>query len=175
MREDFNTLYVDPGEDTGWVIGNGTKLLSGGTEKMWLFCDEVWEAVQGNPAALNYIGFSREGVTEDELAKPIQRIVCEDWRIYPWLAKDLSWDQCRTARLIGALTFIARVRGFPFILQGAAIKERAVAGGAEELYARPLHENRHMNDAVQHFFWYIQTELVSQPLLDTAESVQADA
>jgi hypothetical protein len=49
------------------------------------------------------------------------------------------------------------------VLQPAAIKKQAQAAGAEELYWRPLRENRHQNDAVQHFVFYTQTELMGLP------------
>lgn len=165
--EDFRTLYVDPGEDTGWVIGKDLKLLAGGTMRMWKFFDEVWAAL-GHPddpsvSILNGGGHLREGVTAEENLGPIKRIVMEDWRLYPNKLKHLQWDQCRTARLIGGLTGIARIEDVEVVLQPAAIKDAAKAGGAEELYWRPLRENRHQNDAAQHFVFYTQTELVGLP------------
>jgi hypothetical protein len=99
--------------------------------------------------------------------REVERIVCEDWRLYPWVmytpdgraSHKLDFDQCRTARLIGKIEHIAILAEIPFHLQGADIKETAVAGGAENLYYRPLHENRHQNDAIQHgFFWLIIEE-----------------
>jgi hypothetical protein len=92
----------------------------------------------------------RPGVDARKNRGPITRIVCEDWRLYPWKMKELAFDQCRTARAIGGLYMIAQVFGLEFILQGAKIKEAAVAGGAEELFLTPLHENRHHNDSIMH-------------------------
>jgi hypothetical protein len=158
--EQFRTLYCDPGEDFGWVTGVGLKLVSGGTEKMWYMADEVWRDLNGQPAITNSVDYLRDDGNEHLLELPIQRIVCEDWRLYPDKLRALAWDQCRTARVIGALTFMARTMQIPFILQPAAIKKQAQAAGAEELYWRPLRENRHQNDAVQHFCYYTQTELL---------------
>lgn len=162
--EDFRTLYIDPGEDTGWVVGRDTTLLSGGTMRMWRFIDQIWLALADlhNPEAsiLNSPEFKRQGVKDEELLGPIGRIVMEDWRLYPDKLKSLQWDQCRTARAIGAITFIARVEGIPVVLQPAVIKPTAVAAGAEELYWRPLRENRHQNDALQHFVFFTQTKLL---------------
>jgi hypothetical protein len=159
VSEDFRTLYVDPGEDTGWCVGRGFKLLAAGTEKMWPFADEVWAELNGNGSIISDPLFGRSGVDEEELAGPVGRIVCEDFRLYPWKVKEMSWDRVRTARLIGALTFMARVKQIPFVLQPAAIKPYAVAAGAEEFYYQPLHENRHQNDAIQHYVYFINTEL----------------
>lgn len=163
MPEDFRTLYVDPGEDTGWCVGREFKLLAAGTEKMWPFADDVWLAFQEpdvlNAGVLNNPGYNRNEVAADENLGPIGRIVCEDFRIYPDKARALAWDPVRTARLIGALTFIARLHSIPIIFQPASIKKAAQAAGAEELYYRPLHENRHQNDAIQHFVFYTNTAL----------------
>ncbi len=84
---------------------------------------------------------------------PIKRIVCEDFRIYPWVATKggLNWDPMRTPRVIGALTLMSRIKGLELIFQPAAIKEQARALGAEEMYDKPLRENRHSNDAIQHW------------------------
>lgn len=160
--EDFLTLYNDPGEDFGWCVGCGTTLLSAGTHKMWTAADMVWDAVfSGNAEEFLSHVYLRDGINVDDyIGMPIGRIVCEDWRLYPNKMKGLAWDRCRTARVIGALTMIARKADIPFILQPAAIKPAAVAAGAEELYYRPLHENRHQNDAIQHYVFYTSTELL---------------
>lgn len=173
--EPFRTLYCDPGEDFGWAVGRGTKLLGAGTHKMWEFADEVYDAVllRHNDCVLNDVdlgGYGREGVEASEVnvrkehgdeAMRIGRIVCEDFRLYPWVlrAGGLDWNPVRTARVIGALTLISRRAQIPIIFQPASIKKAAKAAGAEELYYTPLHENRHQNDAIQHFVYYTNTEL----------------
>jgi hypothetical protein len=165
--EDVRTLYVDPGEDTGWCVGRGLVLLSAGTHKMWDFADDVWELLM-NPSnpniPQNNMTYARRGIAAEQNSGPIERIVCENWRIYPWEAEKghLNWDECRTARLIGALTFMARLKGIPFITQGADIKEGAVAAGAEELFYKPLKENRHQNDALMHFVFFTNSELLGK-------------
>jgi hypothetical protein len=167
MLEDFRTLYADPGEDFGWSMGCGTVLLAAGTEKMWTMADDVWAALNdpSDPSLmLNDTSFAREGVDRALFSLPIQRIVCEDFRIYPWKVKDLKFDRVRTARVIGALTFMCRLLDIPFVLQGANIKKAAQAAGAEELYYKPLHENRHQNDAIQHFVFFTSVELLGLPL-----------
>lgn len=172
--EDFRTLYVDPGEDTGWAMSRGELLLGAGTEKLWFFADDAW-------AGFDNAGVLAEGdqpwllprIKPEDNTGPIGRIVCEDFRIYPWKCKELSWDQVRTARLIGALTFMARLHQIPFVLQGARIKERAVKGAAEEFFYRPLHENRHQNDAIMHYTFFTQTELRGEKLLEPDDTPPA--
>ncbi len=161
--EQFRTLYCDPGEDFGWCQGVGLQLISGGTEKMWVMADNVWAALndpldQSND--LNSPDFLRDGVDPELLKLPIGRIVYENFRIYPWKAKELAWDEVRTARVIGAIIFMARLLDIPIHKQGANIKAAAQAAGAEELYWRPLRENRHQNDAIQHFVFWTNVELM---------------
>lgn len=179
VNEDFLTLYMDPGEDFGWCVGHGLKLVAAGTHKMWLFADIVWEKLdapggldlvfddgtgQPEPNPLSSDTHIREGVDPEVMKRPIGRFVCEDWRLYPWALSDLKFDQCRTARVIGAMTFMARVHNLPMTLQGANIKSAAQAAGAEELYYKPQRENRHQNDAIQHFVFFTNTELLGLPL-----------
>jgi hypothetical protein len=170
VNEDFRTLYADPGEDFGWAIGRGTALLSRGIEKMWPTAHELWAALH-NPLdpelMLNSPDFLRAEVDPELLKVPIGRIVCEDFRLYPWKLKDgsMDFDEVRTARVIGAMTFMAQLLHVPMILQGADIKPAAEAAGAEELYDRPLYENRHSNDAIQHFVFYTNVELMGVKLV----------
>lgn len=185
VEEDFLTLYCDPGEDFGWCVGKGLGLLAAGTEKMWPFADAIWDKLllpagkgiwEGPTEGTLYQEdvnplwgdtHLRKGVDPELMRLPIKRIVCEDFRIYPWVAREggLDFDPVRTARVIGAITFMCRMLHIPLKFQGADIKEAAQAAGAEELYYRPLHENRHQNDAIQHFVFYTNVELLQLPLL----------
>jgi len=154
-------LTVDPGDSTGWSIWNDRELVAAGTIPMWDFADLLWEDF--SDPSLRGTGLSdecylREGYDLSVHDGPIERIVCEDFRIYPWLARKghLNWDSMRTPRLIGAITLICRIYGAKLVFQPAKIKERAVQGGAEELFYTPLHENRHHNDAIMHGVFYLQ-------------------
>jgi len=159
--EKFKTLYLDPGEAAGWCLGNGPKLLAAGTEKMWYLADAIWASLSsgGSDGPLGSgseaLSFSRKGVGQKQLALPIGRVVAEDFRIYPEKAKSLSWDPVRTARLIGAVTMMCRIFDLDFHLQPAAIKRTAELGGAEAFFYRPLHDNRHQNDAIRHFVYFM--------------------
>lgn len=139
-------LTIDPGEDTGWQLWEGTDNTDGGQTKGWEFVDQVAE-------------WARAG--------ELQLVVIEDWALYPWKLQDLGWDKCRTARFIGALTFICRDAGIPVVFQPASIKKTAEKAGADHLYVTPRHENRHQNDAIQHGIFYMATkgtDISSQPL-----------
>lgn len=154
MNAEVKWLCVDPGEDTGWSLWQGNQLLDAGTEKLWAFGDSLFIS-QFTPELAELL--------EDELAvkfQGISMIVCEDWRLYPWALKDgeLSWDQCRTARLIGSITQTARMAGLQLVLQPAKIKKTAIAAGADALFLWPVKENRHANDSIMHGVYYQAVE-----------------
>jgi hypothetical protein len=180
--ETFRTLYCDPGEDFGWAIGRDTKLLARGTTKMWDMAMDIHRVIiagedsdPSNP--LNDPNYVRAGVDPDENKGPIGRIVCESFRLYPWVARTgaLDFDEMRTPQVIGAVRHMARVAGIPMHFQPAAIKPAAVAAGAEELYDRPLRENRHQNDAIQHFVFWTNVELLGLRLPIPAQNEQEQA
>lgn len=171
QREELAPRWVtcDPGEDCGLSIWEDDKLILGYTLKMGTV-DRLFYVLLERPEDIDdfLIDYPEcEEVVNELRGRKIVRVVCEDWRLYPWVmytpdgraSHALDFDQCRTARLIGALTIVASMNGIPFQLQGADIKETAVAGGAENFYYKPLHENRHQNDAIQHgVFWLIIQE-----------------
>ena len=146
-------LTIDPGEDTGVSLWEGSELVDAYTLKMRDVADLLWSWLSGE--------VTDASVEHSEFFAQLQghKLIREDWVIYPWKAKSLAWDECRTARLIGAITWVANKYDVPVHFQGAKIKERAVAGGAEAYFLRPLHENRHANDAIMHGVFYVQTEL----------------
>ena len=175
--EKFRTLYCDPGEDFGWAIGRDMKLIARGTTKMWDMAMDVHQVLidgrDSDPSIpLNSPNTCRDGVDPDENTGPVGRIVCESFRLYPWVLRTgaLDFDEVRTAQVIGALRHMARVAGIPIVFQPAAIKPAALAAGAEELYDHPLHENRHQNDAIQHFTFFTNVELLGLNLPVPAEN-----
>jgi hypothetical protein len=160
LREDELWLSCDPGESVGWALWRGSTLIDAGTGVLWDFAQSVFVAVF-RPEEAELIG--------DWLAEKfigITRIVMEDWRIYPREAKKgtLDWDQCRTARLIGALTLICQQGSMEYVLQPALIKEAAEQAGAEAFFLSPRDENRHANDAIRHGVYYTSVKQGLKPV-----------
>lgn len=157
-------LCVDPGENTGFSVWEDGKLIDAGQEAMWHFSDAVWAGLEGTID-------NEDTAWISELLHPgVSQFVVEDWRLYPKEIRSgaMDWDQCRTARLIGSLTHMARVNGIEFLLQPALIKERAEASGAEALFYRPLHENRHMNDSIRHGVYFLAVQRGAKPITGSA-------
>lgn len=140
-------LTCDIGEATGYGVWSENRYVCGGTAPMEDFVYAVGDALLQTHRHRDTELLSR--VSSWEL------IVIEDWQLYPWKAQDLSWDKQLTVRGLGALQFIAHALGRDCVLQPAKIKEAAVVAGAEELFARPLHDNRHQNDATMHGVHYL--------------------
>jgi hypothetical protein len=171
VDEPHLTLYCDPGETFGWCIGKGTKLLLAGQTPMWDMADEVeWLLKNGSIEGTQFedpVWWRDDLDPADYFGVPVGRIVCENFRLYPTKAKALIGDEFRTVRVIGALQDKCRPARYdiPFITQGANIKDAAQKAGEEELYYRPLHENRHQNDAIQHFVFFTNTVLRKRNLV----------
>lgn len=150
---DGRWLTVDPGETVGWALWEGRNKIDGGQTPAWDFVDDVAYGlgIAGRPGA----GLpAPTGMGRREW--DVKLIVCEDFVNYPEGVGDgpvPPWDSFETPRVIGAITLCARLAGIPFELQGADIKRAAKAAGAEDIFVRPLHPNRHENDATMHGVW----------------------
>lgn len=137
-------VACDPGESFGFTVMRGHEIVSGGTVALWEFIHALAAA----------LGLENPREHDDpELVKSlrgVELVVYEDWKLYPWLLQELAWDQCRTARGIGAIEFICQSSGIPYEAQGADTKDQAESAGAADLFLRPLDENRHQNDSIRH-------------------------
>lgn len=157
-------ISLDPGDSTGYAVWDGLSIgtppAAAGTADLQDVIDALGEA-----ADLTV----KRGVELANLDHELVRrfhgwdlLVIEDWALYPWELQGMAWDRCETARGIGALSYIARASGRDYTLQPAAIKDAAEAGGAEEFFLSPGHENRHANDAIRHGVFYKFSQLVSR-------------
>lgn len=138
---------------------SGMNFVTHGTDKMWDFGDAVWAEAFKQMGAEDYA--LPPGIEHlEEALDGIKLVVVENWSIYPWEARkgSLDWDECRTARLIGSLYQACRLVGWDYEQQPAAIKERAIAAGAELYFSHPLRENRHANDATMHGVFRVAKE-----------------
>jgi hypothetical protein len=163
MSDNYRMLCVDPGENTGWSIWKDDKVLGGGQTPLWNFAMDVYNLFESGvgPLEQGEDTILRPGIDPEENTGPIGLIVVEAFKLYPWEARKgtLDWNEFRTTQLIGAITFFAQLFDVRLHKQDAKIKERALAGGAEELFLKPAHENRHQNDSIMHGFFYRQVEV----------------
>lgn len=156
-------VSVDPGDSTGFAVWEDADLVYAGTLDAWDFVDHVaagmhlYDAVVDGPPQLRHVGSPNLNPEPAEALEGWERLVVEDWRLYPWKLENhgMDWDACLTARYIGALELVCRLTGRPITLQPAAIKSDALRAGAEHLFHRPLHDARHQNDAIQHGWYFL--------------------
>lgn len=145
-------VACDPGESFGYCGGVDNSLEFAGTVDMWEFVHALGLVLHVAP---DWAPAAVDDVLRYRLSG-VEHVVIEDWALYPWVIKagGLDWDKCRTARAIGAIEYICRASNTQYTLQGASIKDTAQAAGVENLYMKPLHENRHANDSMQHFVFF---------------------
>ena len=139
-------LTIDPGEDTGVSLWEGSELVDAYTLKMRDVADLLWSCWLSGEV-------TDASVEHSEFFAQLQghkliRVVCEDWVIYPWKAKSPAAGRVPHRAPHRCDHVVANKYDVPVHFQGAKIKERAAAGGAEAYFLRPLHENRHANDAI---------------------------
>lgn len=90
-------------------------------------------------------------------------LVCEEYRLYPWMARQQGYSDFPTAQAIGVTNYLCKQAGIPVVMQGASIKELSIAvcrgkgiplrklpSGKEELPGR----NQHERDSMAHGYWY---------------------
>lgn len=143
-------LTIDIGETTGWAVWEGVELVDSGQDPLWEFIDLLDAALRADRTAYD---------TETNPFCNVAGIIIEDFVLYPDKARALAWDKLRTVRGLGAVTLLARQHNLPYEEQGAYTKDAADAAGAAELFTRPLHENRHANDAIRHgVYWMAMNE-----------------
>lgn len=82
-------------------------------------------------------------------------IVCEEYRVYAWRAKQHSWSNIPTLRLIGGLQMLCTQRDIPIIFQSA--QQAKGFSTDEKLKAWDLYQvrKRHANDAIRHAVYWL--------------------
>lgn len=164
------TVALDPGETTGystWLPETPWKPQETGQERFWTIHDALCAAAGVHEAMLGSPHFRTVLHRPDaELVRRFEgwdQLIVEDWALYPDPKQPgklilPAWDKCRTARFIGACEALCRLTGKRIILQPASIKSDALKASAGEAFDRPLHENRHANDSIMHWYFYAATE-----------------
>lgn len=135
------TMAIDPGDTTGFACTFDDETASEeadlgqhygvGALPAWQFIDHLR-------------AFLRES--------PIERLLVEEYRIYPKDANTHRGRTVPTAEYIGAIKCVARFAGVPVIEQGAAVK-KPTAGRLKEYKFKLLGNTQHELDA-QYHLWH---------------------
>lgn len=100
----------------------------------------------------------------------VDALVVEEFRLYPWMAREQGYSGFPTVERIGVLRYLARQAGVAFVLQGASVKKMAVQNA--QGYGFPLRKlqggrmdfpgrNQHCRDAEAHGFWFFYHDELS--------------
>ena len=127
-------LGLDPGESTGFVV--------------------VTVTPGSSIATVNEHGVLRLWHGLGTLAKRTRPdvIIYERWRLYPWVARSLTWSELPTVQVIGVLKFVAEMMHVPCIGQNASFRKnyRLSKKRFKEV------DNPHSRDALQHVLAFIK-------------------
>jgi hypothetical protein len=80
-------------------------------------------------------------------------LVIEEFRLYPWMAKNLGFNDMKTSQMIGAMKYLAQRNGTPVTMQGASIKKPAFELMKHNEFELPK-GTQHMKDAAAHGYWW---------------------
>lgn len=127
-------VSIDPGEHTGLAFWDRGHYLFG---EMVLLDGFVWSDV----------------FRQIEKFCP-KVLVMEDFRLYPWKAKEQSWSQLKTPQLIGVIKYWAFQHRIPLVLQPASIKTNY-----PDAYLTKLSNSAtiiHVRDSIRHGLYYLE-------------------
>lgn len=129
-------LSVDPGEmHVGYAMFHGQVCINADVADPDIAIAILWVCIENNQ---------------------FDAVVCESWRNY---SETVTWSECRTVEVIGALSHMCKRHDVPFTKQPATIKRpglaRMHAHGLEmpDLSHVPTRDRIHAQDAVVHGYW----------------------
>lgn len=127
-----NLLALDPGETTGWAYFEITDLKE---------CGQLDTKDQDNMV----------GAIQELLARTKPAIcVIEDYRVYGWKAKDHSWAELHTPKLIGVIRALCYLQKIPTVLQMAYQAKNFVTDDKLKAWGMYSKGQRHARDAIRH-------------------------
>jgi hypothetical protein len=139
-------IFVDPGKNTGWAEFNqeGNLTLQGTTHNFEEFVQ--WLMVHINSKTSLFI----------------TKVICEEFKLYPWKTKDQMWSEFETVQVIGALRADCIKFGVDFELVPARNKDMGFMyqGTKEPSHSNPLN---HQMVATAHGVFWLQNKGIRKP------------
>lgn len=166
----LRVLSLDPGDRVGWARADVDP--SSGT----------WDDFRHGITPLKDMALAVHSAlvygddTEDELGLRYDLVVCEDWRLYPHLAKTMVGSAFPSVQFIGMVKLSCWLSGTKYVTQGAAIKTTADKVMAKlnpelhELVTKPIaHDDGHDLDAIRHlYFWTYRNTAIGETTKEAA-------
>lgn len=135
-------LAIDPGE-----VHVGIALFKRGSGGRGAYCDY---AIEVTPAEM-ILRLEND---------PYEKLIVEEFRLYPWKMAEQGFSQIKTAELIGVIRYIARKRHIEVVQQPASIKQ-ACEGilRAKGVVLQSRGHGPHAKDAELHGFFFFRDNL----------------
>lgn len=137
----LRVLALDPGETTGVALFSGPNLL---------------RVQQVSYPTLHGCFSQLRQITLDESPNVV---VMENYKIYNWKAKDHSWSELFTPRLIGALECLCEDIPVKLVKQMAQIGKGFCTDDKLKLWGLYEKGQRHSRDAMRHACYYYLFEV----------------
>lgn len=135
-------LSVDPGETSGFFLFNSADKVH--------YNEKDRDIIVSLGEKDNYYGFDSliENYSPD-------LIVYEEFKLYPWKAKQKAWSTFPTVEVIGVLRYLAEKHNIEMIGQGADTKDYF---DDKKLKWCSMHKgySPHERDAIRHGFFYLE-------------------
>lgn len=138
----MNILSIDPGETSGFCIAKKVNELEYNKKDREIF-ERIGEKER-------YYGFETIFYKFN-----IDILVYEEFKLYPWKAKQKSWSTFPTVEVIGVLKYLAEKHDIKIIGQGADAKDFF---DNKKLKWIGLYDgfSAHERDAIRHALYYIE-------------------
>lgn len=129
-------LALDPGETMGWATFNMPlrKIISGQSVMTVNRAHEIDELIH--------------------IAQP-DLVVMEDYKVYAWKAKEHSWADLFTPKLIGAIDYVTERLSIPLVMQMAQTAKPFCTNDRLKQWGLYNTAKKHANDAIRHGAYYI--------------------
>jgi len=126
-------LSLDPGEQTGYIVGcavdEGYGVTIAGQFPLWHMVESLIDSYK--PSAIVY----------------------ESFRLYPQAARAKSWSSFPTVEVIGVVKYLAEKYGIKLVAQPASIKKNVALKRHVVGVTGP-----HARDALRHLIYFIEKE-----------------
>lgn len=121
-----------------------------------------WASFNENGDVITFDGAKgKEALYQVLAAQQPKVIICEDYRLFPWKAKEQSWSSLETVRVIGAIEYYCYLNDAELHYQDPKVKTIAYlwAGITVPKNKALTHET----DAYVHGVYYLQKNGVRKP------------
>lgn len=117
----------------------------------------VCEVKEGRVCVLGWRRLKNQELLDALWSWDVQGVVMEDFRLYPWVLKNLAWDHLEEVRLIGAVEEITRRKGV-FLEEIQPADSKKMVSDQFLKSQKTWSGNAHIRDAFRILWCYFKKE-----------------